>query len=348
MRAVAVAGVLLLVSTLAVVLWQQRGGEDEPVQVSLGTGPRGGVYDAYGRGLAEFSATQPTQINAQVTAASVANIQMVHTGELDAGFTLADVAALAVEGAEPFGQPQEIRAIARLYDNHVHLVVRADADYATVADLARQPVSVGAADSGTEMVAGRLLDLGGVADGADAVMIHQLDLEDSARALEDGTIEAFFWSGGLPTAAITDLEQRTGIRLIDLAAFLPDLSERYGPYFIDAPIPIGTYGQVPSVRTIGVPSMLIVRADLPDQVAYELTLMLIESRDDLAAIHPVALHLSARSAIATLPVELHPGAAEYFRQSKYAYEPVSPSAAAARPPSPQGRAVAGSARRPAG
>lgn len=321
MRKVAV-GLLLLALVVLAVTTLRPTPEPEPVPLTVGTGPSGGVYNALGTGLQEVTAATATPVQARSTPASVANIRMVHTGQIEAGFTLADVAALAVAGQGPFGQVQDVRAVARMYDNHTHLVVRAESGYQQVEDLAGARVSVGAADSGTEMVANRLLEAAGLAAVEDGGDIHrqQLDLEDSAAALQAEEIDAFFWSGGLPTGAVTRLAEETPVRLIDLSVHVPELSARYGDYFTELPIPAGTYPGVPAVRTIGVPSLLVVHPDMPEEVAFELTRSLFDSREDLAGFHPVMLQLSARSAVATLPVELHPGAVAYYRSVKYGYD----------------------------
>ncbi len=307
-----------------------------PLRLSIGTGGAGGVYHVYGAGLAEVTGPrQDTEITALTTAASVENNLLVADGSLDVAFTLADVAALAVSGDEPFDHPLPISAIARLYDNHTHVVVRADSPYEEISDLAGGTVSVGAMGSGTEMMADRLLDLSGLeavppgeepgTDPAGVVRL-QLSIGNSALALENERIDAFFWSGGLPTDAVADLAERLPIRLLDLAGHVPELVEEYGEYFSELPVPAGTYPQVPAVRTIGVPSLLVVNTRMPERQAEEFTRLLFESQDDLIDIHPVALHLHPRSAIATLPVPLHSGAAAYYQSVKYAYnKPVSDS-----------------------
>ncbi|MFI6574671.1 TAXI family TRAP transporter solute-binding subunit [Nocardiopsis sp. NPDC050513] len=301
-----------------------------PLRLSVGTGGEGGVYFDYGSGLASAVLARPddTEIVAIPTAASVENNRLVAAGAVDAAFSLADVAALAVAGEPPFDAPMPVAAIARLYDNHTHLVVRADAPHTEIADLEGATVSMGASGSGTEMMAERLLALAGLdeiteeerAAGAAGVVPTRLPIGESARALEEGRVDAFFWSGGLPTRAVAELAARTPIRLIDLAEFVPALVEEYGEFFTEMPVPAGTYEDVPAVRTIGVPSLLVVNERMPDEVAGELTRLLFDSRSDLVGVHPVALHLNPRSAIATLPVPLHPGAAAYYRSMKYAYD----------------------------
>lgn len=327
--ATATGAALLLVSAL--LTWSHPPAP-EPLVLSLGTGGEGGVYYEYGSGLSSVSDdVEGVEIVTHTTAASVENNRLVAGGSMDAAFTLADVAALAVAGEPPFTEPLPVRAIARLYDNHTHVVVRGDAPYEEVADLAGTTVSLGASGSGTEMMAERLLDLVGLellpgdadpaaADGG-AVAAVRLSIEQSARALEDGSIDAFIWSGGLPTQAVADLAERHTIRLLDLSEHVPPLVDEYGGYFAELPVPAGTYADVPAVRTIGVPSLLVVDRRMPDDVAQDLTALLFESRGALFEAHPVALHLHPRSAIATLPVPLHPGAAAYYRSVKYAYDP---------------------------
>ncbi|MEU3019482.1 MULTISPECIES: TAXI family TRAP transporter solute-binding subunit [unclassified Nocardiopsis] len=305
-----------------------------PLRLSVGTGGTGGVYHVYGSGLAQVTeARQDTWITALTTAASVENNLLVADGTLDAAFTLADVAALAVSGGAPFEGPLPISAVARLYDNHTHVVVRADSPVQEVADLAGGTVSVGSAGSGTEMMAERLLALSGLAvapDGrgpapGEGVVRLQLSIGESVRALEEGRVDAFFWSGGLPTQAVGDLAERTPIRLLDLSSHVPALTEQYGEYFTELPVPAGTYANVPAVRTIGVPSLLVVNSAMPDAQAEEFTRLLFEFQADLVEIHPVALHLHPRSAISTLPVPLHPGAVSYYQSVKYANDRPSPA-----------------------
>lgn len=316
-RAVA-AGVLLVTG----LTWSQRPAE-APIWLSVGTGGPGGVYHVYGAGLAEVSRSFPdTRVTAVATAASVQNVELIADRKVDAAFTLADVAALAVAGDPPFAGPQPIAAVARLYDNHTHLVVRADSPYEAVADLAGATVSLGAAGSGTEMMAERLLALAGLEEDADEGGVDRvrLSIRGSANALAEGRIDAFFWSGGLPTLAVADLAEQVPLRLVDLAEHVPALGEEYGAYFTELPVPAGTYPDIPAVRTIGVPSMLIVHADMPDKTAHRFTQLLFASRAELLDVHPVALQLSRRGAIATAPVPLHPGAARYYRSVKSAHD----------------------------
>jgi uncharacterized protein len=282
----------------------------------IASGGVGGVYHAYATGLAGVLADElDTGATVLATAASVENLRMITAGRADICFTLADSAALAVEGSGPFPEHQPIAALARLYDNYTHLVVAADAPINHVSDLRGHAVSTGARDSGTELMAERLLTLGGVDQHTD-ITRHRLALAESADALRHGHIQAFFWSGGLPTAAISELATTTDIRLLDLSEYVEPLRVRFGELFTELSIPAFTYGLSREVATIGVPNLLVVHEDMDQAVAEAVTRQLFDHKDRLIAAHPEAERLNPRTAIATYPVPLHPGAAAYYRSAK--------------------------------
>ncbi|QVQ50065.1 TAXI family TRAP transporter solute-binding subunit [Spiractinospora alimapuensis] len=316
------SGVLALavVSGLASVSWVWARHDAEPLpNLVLATGSTGGVYHVYGLGFARILEERTdAEITTVPTAASLENINVVVGGDADVGFSLADVAAAAVRGDPPFEGPMPASALARIYDNRTHLIVRADSPVERVEDLTGRVVSTGARDSGTEFIADRLLDVAGV-DPEDDIDRRPMDLVDAAQALTDDEIDAFFWSGGLPTEAVTELAASTDVRLLDLGRYVEDLRAEHGDVYTEVSIPTGTYAGIPNVRTIGVPNLLVVADTMPDDVAESLTRLLFTSRPDLVHVHDAALQLNPRVAVATLPVPLHPGAAEYYRTEKTAY-----------------------------
>lgn len=296
-------------------------GDDKPGyrrgSLTIATGGRGGVYFAYGQGIAAEVNDRLGGVEATVvsTAASVDNLAMVGDGRAQLGFTLADSAALAVEGQPPFTAKQEVRALARLYDNYTHLVVRAESPVRSVADLRGRVVSTGATGSGTEVIATRLLAVNGIDETA-GITRRRLDIDESAESLRKGEIDAFFWSGGLPTAAVSELAAAAPIRLIELASWVDELRERYGEFYSERSIPASAYRQEVDVATIGVPNYLVVHASMDDGLAYRLTDLLFASQSSLVRAHEVAGQLNRRGAIATAPVPLHPGAMRYYRDGK--------------------------------
>jgi uncharacterized protein len=272
--------------------------------VRIATGNAGGVYLAYGTGLAEAVRARLPSLTPTVleTDASVQNLRMLMDGRAEVAFTLADAAA---------PHSRDVVALARLYENYLQLVVRESSPVRSVADLAGRTVSVGSAGSGTAVAARRVLGAAGVAvDGL------TLSLQESTDALAAGTIEAMFWSGGLPTAAITDLRARTPLRLVDLAGVAAGLAEEYRDFYTEAAVPASAYGQGTAVTTVSVPNYLVVRRDLDEEVAYALTWLLFTERERMIGAHPEARRLDLRAAIATHPLDLHPGAARYYRAAR--------------------------------
>lgn len=314
---------LLAAAVAVAAVWAAAGGcgGQPPPRgpLRIATGGQGGVYYAYGQGLAELVREHWGGQDVQVlaTAASVENLRMVARGDADVAFTLADAAALGVEGKPPFPAPQPVQALARLYDNYVHLVVRADVLVRGLPDLRGKAVSTGAADSGTELVAARLLSLAGI-DPARDLTRRRLGVDESAAALRSGSIQAFFWSGGLPTRAITELARELPIRLVDLAGHAAALRELHGEFYAERTIPASAYAMDGAVATIGVPNYLVVGTAMEERVAHELTRLLFSDREALTRAHPEARRLNRRAAIGTWPVPLHPGAARYYREAKLA------------------------------
>lgn len=309
--AVLIIGVLTVWSTSS-----RPAPQEQPL--TLATGLEGGVYYELGETLEELTRDSAVPLSARESAASEVNLKRVAEGEVDVAFTTSDVAHLAATGGGPFENALPIRALAKLYDQPTHLVVLADSEYAELADLTGSTVSVGAEGSGTRMQALRLLEVADLADD-EAVETRSMDLLDSVAALEEGQVDAFFWSGGLPTEAVTQLADRTPIRLIDLSEWVEPLAQLGQAHYEDVPVPVDSYPGVPGVRTVGVSSLLVVAADFPQETAEALTVELFASRTQLVESHPVVRQLNERTAISTLPVELHPGALTYYHRAKPAH-----------------------------
>ena len=300
--------VMLLVSTLAGVTACQDEAT-EPVRIRIATGSPTAVYHAFGQSLATILNRELPGVQADVvvTAASAQNVRLVGSGEAELGFTQADVLPPRNSEHPP------VLAVARVYDDLLHLVTTAGGPVRTLADLRGRWVSVGADGSGTEVTATRLLEVAQL--GGDQIHQAHLGLDDSVAALRAGRIDAFFFSGGLPVRGVAQLASSTAIRLIDLGEWTEPLRRSYGQVYVTRDIPRSVYGADPA-STVANPNYLIVRADLPEPLVREVTRLLMERREELAAAHPAAGRMSPRSAIATTPLPLHPGAADWYRSAK--------------------------------
>ncbi|MEV6347880.1 TAXI family TRAP transporter solute-binding subunit [Actinoplanes sp. NPDC051851] len=286
------------------------GGTRERRRIRIATGSSTAVYYAIGsalKGLIERELPD-VDVTVLVTAASLENVEMIADGRADVGFTQADVVA---DGG---GAVPGTAALARVYDDLLHLVVRADGPVRALADLRGRRVAVGARGSGTLVTAGRLLSVAGMStDGT--LDQRQWGLDDALAALSRSEIDAFFFSGGLPVTGIQRLGAGTPIRLVDLADWAAPLRRAYGQVYTVRDVPASAYG-TEAAATVAVPDYLIVPESMPEETAYDLTRLLMERRATLALAHPAAERLDIRSAIATLPVPLHPGAGRYYRSVK--------------------------------
>ncbi len=296
---------LLLVSGLAGC----RDEPAEPTRIRIATGSPTAVYHAFGQSLAAVLNRELPGVRAEVvvTAASAQNVRLVGSGAAELGFTQADV----LPPREP--EHPSVLAVARVYDDLLHLVTRAGGPIRTLADLRGHRVSVGADGSGTEITATRLLKVAQLDGGR--IRQEHLGLDDSMTALRDGRIDAFFFSGGLPVRGVADLAERTSLRIVDLGEWTESLRRGYGQVYVTRDIPRSMY-QAEPVSTVANPNYLIVRADLPAALVRDVTRLLMERRAELAAAHPAAGRMSPRSAIVTTPLPLHPGAAQWYRAAK--------------------------------
>ncbi|MET9337467.1 TAXI family TRAP transporter solute-binding subunit [Nonomuraea sp. NPDC003804] len=276
---------------------------DEAAGLRFATGPAGGPYEALGDRFAAELGRRGFGVTVLKTAASIENLTMLADGRADLGLSLADSAdeAVRVRHAPVF-------ALARMYMNYVHLVVRADSPVARIQDLAGRAVSTGAEGSGTAFTAERVLAKAALKERA---RTSRLGLDESLRALAVGAVDAFFWSGGVPTPALAagDLP----VRLLPLDWLVGPLRRQYGPLYESAIVPAGEYGQPAPVPTIGTPSYLVCRAGLGADVAFAVTETLFASRDRLEAPDAPGGRLDRRYAIGTGAVPLHEGAARYYR-----------------------------------
>ncbi|WP_308257939.1 TAXI family TRAP transporter solute-binding subunit [Pseudonocardia lacus] len=285
-------------------------------RLRLATGSEQGVYYALGTALARAWQDGLGLVAApevQSTAGSVDNLTRLALGDVDVGISQIDAAADKLERARP-GDPRALRALARIYDDVVHLVVPADSPVRSPADLRGARVAVGAPDSGVSLVARRLLEVSGLRPGDD-LSAEQLGLEESPAALVAGRLDALFWVGGLPTRGITELAERMPIRLVDLQDITRPVRQEYLEY-TPRTVPVGTYGMTAPVTTLLVRNVLLVTAEMPDELAEALVRSMFDAQAALAEAARAAVTIDPRSAIGTQPVELHPGAVRFYRAEK--------------------------------
>ncbi|GAA1268999.1 TAXI family TRAP transporter solute-binding subunit [Saccharothrix xinjiangensis] len=278
-------------------------------RITIATGNSGGVYYVVGGGLAKLiSDNTKLKATAAETGASVQNVQQLVANDYDVAFSLADTAADAVAGKGAFdGKPQDVKALTRLYSNYTQVLVRADSGIDSIGDMRGKRISTGSPKSGTEVIANRLLTAAGLDPGAD-VQAQRLDLAKTADGMKDGSLDGLVWSGGLPTAQITDITTSLGdqVRFIDITPQL-DALKQVNEVYERGVIPAATYGQPADVPTVVVPNVLLVRSDFPEGDACAVTKLIFDKKSDLEAVHPAAKGITRDEAAETAPVPLHPG-----------------------------------------
>ena len=287
-------------------------------RLSIATGGSGGVYYVFGGGLAEQISEHLDgyEATAEVTSASVDNMFLIADGKSEIGFSLADTAADAVRGKEAFaGQPVPAQALARLYSNITQVVTTKGSGINTLEDLRGKRVSTGSPNSGTEVIALRVLQVAGLDPDRD-ISAQQLGVGESVQAVKDGALDAFFWSGGVPTGAVTDLATSEEIVILPTAQYAAALKERYGEFYLETKIEPGRYKGITSpVPVIAVPNYLVVNKSMDPELAYQITRLLFDRKKELAAVHPSAGRTELATAPRVAPLELHPGAKRYYDEA---------------------------------
>jgi TRAP transporter TAXI family solute receptor len=254
---------------------------------------------------------------AQTSAGSVANIEAMEKGELESGFAQSDVAYGAHTGTGVYaGKPPatRIRALANLYPESIHLVVRADAPIEKVQDLKGKRVSLDSEGSGSRVDAILVLRAFGI--GIDDLDALDAGPSEAVDLMQAGKLDAFFLVAGYPAAAIAELARDREVRLLPLVG--PEITAlvQEFPFFSYDMIPFGTYENLPATETLAVGAQWLVRADLPDDLVYDITKALWrpQAREMLDLGHPKGRDIKLEAALDGVAIPLHPGAERYYHE----------------------------------
>jgi TRAP transporter TAXI family solute receptor len=300
--------------TLAVAAALAVGSAAHAQDLSIATGGTGGTYYPYGGGLAEVIGrhVEGASATAEVTGASVENMALIARMESDLAIALADTVLDAFKGAGRFdGRQVDARALASIYPNAVQIVTLADSGITSLADLKGKRVSVGAPGSGTEVNAQSILTANGIT--YDDIDEQRLNFNETADALRDGDIDAGFWSVGPPTSSIMNLAATRDIVLIPLTEAEVAAAKAAEPVFAAYTLRTGIYEGVEApVPTIAVPNVLVVNAEMDEDLAYNITKAMFENVQELIAVHPAANDTTIEFSLGATPIPMHPGALRYY------------------------------------
>ncbi|MEV2248572.1 TAXI family TRAP transporter solute-binding subunit [Streptomyces sp. NPDC049970] len=308
---------------LGLLLWWvlPLGGEEPSGSLTFSTGVRSGVYQRYGQRLEGALAKDmpKVSIRLQNSEGSQQNIERVATGEADFTIATADAVATYLQSGRPGGE--RLRGCVRLYDDYVQLVVPRVSDIRKVSDLRGKRVGVGQKGSGVLLVADRLMTAAGV-DPAEDITPVQAGIDTMPQRLVDGGLDAFFWSGGLPTGAVEELSERYDVRLVPLETpLISELQAAGGStrHYRSAVMPADAYDhaqQGQAVPTVAVANLLITTDRTDPLMTEAFTRTVIDSRDRIGREVHAAQLVDLRTAIYTDPLPLHEGARRYYRSAK--------------------------------
>jgi len=294
--------------------WAQKA-----VRLSIATGGTGGVYYPLGGGMANILSKYIPYMDAtaEVTNASVDNCRLINSGKAELALIMADTGWDAFQGQAVFKDGKiPLRTLAVLYPNNMHVVTVEGRGVDKVTDLKGKRVSTGAPGSGTEVMALRVLEAYGI-DAEKDMKRDKLLPTESAGAVKDRKIDAFFWVGGLPTASVTDLGATPGmkLKLIANADAVPKMREKYGPIYVKGTIPTKTYpGQDIDVPIAIVWNLLVCNENMKGDVAYDIIRTLFERKPELVAVHRDAGWLALEPQVGGSPIPFHPGAIRFFKE----------------------------------
>jgi uncharacterized protein len=257
---------------------------------------------------------------AQSTAGSVGNVEAIGKNALDGAIVQADVAFWAYYGAgiyTPGGAIRELRAVANLYRDSIHLVARGDARVASVADLKGKRVAMGEPGSGTLVDAQLVVRAFGLKE-ADMRPAY-LKTDQAIDQMVEGKLDALFLVGLAPSREIAELAERLPIQLVPIAGRELDELRKTTPFFVETTIPGGLYkGAETPTPTLGIGALLVVSSRISEETVFGITRALWHrsTRSALDAGHPLGRRIQLESALQGVPIPLHPGAEKYYREAK--------------------------------
>lgn len=317
------AGAAALLAVCGVLVWwlMPFGSPVPSGSVTFSTGVPTGVYQRYGKLLKQALAQDLPEVSITLkdSEGSQQNLARVASGEAD--FTVATADAVAQYQRERRPGFERLRGCARLYDDYVQLVVRKGSTLQKVRDLRGLKVGVGQDGSGVRLIADRVLAAAGLTPDRDVVPVSA-GIDTMPGLLERGELDAFFWSGGLPTQAVQELSERFAIRLLPLDAPLVDRLHDVGEstrHYRSAVIPADSYAKAqdgPTIETLAVANLLVTTVEADADLVEGFTRTVIRSRDRIGSqVHPAQL-VDLRTAVYTEPLTLHDGARRYYRSVK--------------------------------
>ena len=329
------AAIFALIAFGILVLWSLNwraapagGGNDARITFQIATGPGGGTFFAIGQAIAGLVSHPPgvgrcetstvcapagVILSARTAQSSFDNLRAVNSGLVESALVQADMADAAVRGQglfRRFGPQRNLRVIAALFPEDVHLVAAARSGIADLRDLNRRRVWLGAPDTDAGITARRIL-------AANRISVRPMVSDDPAASLADGKLDAYFLTAAAPYGVVAESLADGKARLVPIAGPAVERLLRQEPQLQNDTIAATAYPGLPATETIATRTLWVVNARASDALVYGIARALFNpaNREALAASHPSAYQISESRAVLELPAQLHNGARRYYRES---------------------------------
>ena len=317
-KVIAVITAIMLLATCLTGCGGGGGNESaDPARISFASGGTSGTYYPIAGAISTLwtDKVEGLTVDVQSTGASAENLNLIKNGEAEVALVQNDVMYYAYTATESFAGVDKNESFATLgtvYPEVVQLVVAGDSGIETLADLKGKAVSIGDVGSGVESNAKQILAAAGI--GLDEITVRNLGFGESANGIKDKTLDAAFVTAGTPTTAVTELAATNDIKVLSLdQAVIDKLCADYG-YYTAFTIPADVYGTAADANTVAVKATIVVKADLSEELVYNMTKTLFENLDVVAESHAKGKEMKLESAVDGVSVPLHPGAAKYYAE----------------------------------
>ena len=309
--------IVVFLTTTFLIVTSIAGAAGAKTFLSIATGGTGGTYYPLGVGIADTlnRHLDDIQVSVKLGDASVANINLIGTHQVELAFAQNDIAYWGTKGIKPFKEAfDNIRVIASLYPENIHCIALKKSGIREICDFRGKRVSVGAPASGIQSNVAALLDVAGLKFSN--METEFLDFSSTAQRFKNGQIDIGFVVSGYPTRSVTDLALTADIELVSFQdAFLDSLIAKY-PFFVKSVIPSGTYmGTNTDVRTPAVRALLVCDAATPDRIIYKVTKAFWENIEEIRKVHEKAKLVTLETALDGISVKVHPGAVKFYVES---------------------------------
>ncbi|MGE4353125.1 MAG: TAXI family TRAP transporter solute-binding subunit [Oscillospiraceae bacterium] len=313
-----IALTLALILALGMLAGCGDSGKAENYDLIIATGGTGGSYYPYGGAMAQIISENLENVSATATStgASAENCRNLNSGDADLAIVQNDVLDYAYNGTELMsegGALTNLATIANLYPEVIQIVVTTESGINSIEDLKGKRISVGAAGSGVEVNARHILDAYGIA--YEDFDVNYLGFSESSTGMQNRTLDGAFITAGIPNSSIMELSSMVDCKLLSIDADVMDKLIAEHPFYSNYTIAAGDYENIDGgAETAAVLATLACRADLDEDLVYNITKTLFEKQPELATAYAKGADLSLDTAVSGVSIPLHPGAEKYYKE----------------------------------